>query len=131
MSVARSRARQFCQAVSDEAGFRIGRSVEIDLAARTRGVQILRRGSPWCPSAITRSNCWAAYWWDGKPVSEWAFPARNRRGHLGTSAMLDLLERLGWGDRTPPTASGLPSRPWATARTNYAREVVELCLSHV
>lgn len=66
---------------------------------------------------------------DGKPASEWVFPARNRRGHLGTSAMLDLLGRTGWATG-PPTASAPPSRPGRPA-DQLAREVVELCLSHV
>jgi hypothetical protein len=64
-------------------------------------------------------------------VGQYVFPARSRRGHLGTSAMLDLLERMGWKDRT--TTHGIRSafKTWATERTNYAREVVELCLSQV
>jgi integrase len=68
---------------------------------------------------------------EGKPVGEHVFPARNRRGHLGTSAMLDLLERMGWKTRTTTHGIRAAFKTWATERTNYAREVVELCLSHV
>ena len=67
---------------------------------------------------------------DGKPAFEWVFPARNRRGHLGTSAMLDLLGRTGWGDRDHPRH---PRRlqDLGDRADQLAREVVELCLSHV
>ena len=44
--------------------------------------------------------------------------------------MRDLLRRIGWLDRT--TAHGIRAafKTWATERTDYPREVVELCLSH-
>jgi len=107
---------------------------QVDLASRTRGVQILKGGTPWqhlVPLSDQAVALLRGLMVDGKPVDEYVFPARNRRGHLGTSAMLDLLERMGWSDRT--TTHGIRSafKTWATERTNYAREVVELCLSHV
>jgi hypothetical protein len=45
--------------------------------------------------------------------------------------MLDLLDRLGWSDRT--TTHGIRSafKTWTTERTNYPRQVVEPCLSLV
>ena len=45
--------------------------------------------------------------------------------------MRDLLRRLRWKDRTTPHGIRAAFKTWATERTNYAREVVELCLSHV
>jgi hypothetical protein len=45
--------------------------------------------------------------------------------------MLDWLERLKWNDRTITHGIRSAFKTWATERTNYAREVVELCLSHV
>jgi integrase len=107
---------------------------DIDLAARTRGVQILKGGQAWrhmIPLSEQAIDLLRGLMVDGKPVGEYVFPARNRRGALGTSAMLDWLERLKWSDRT--TTHGIRSafKTWATERTNYARQVVELCLSHV
>jgi integrase len=107
---------------------------EIDLAARTRGVQILKGGQAWqhlVPLSDQAVELLLGLMVDGKPVGEYVFPARNRRGHLGTSAMLDLLERLEWNDRTTTHGIRAAFKTWATERTNYAREVVELCLSHV
>jgi integrase len=97
-------------------------------------VQILKGGNAWqhlVPLSDQAMDLLRGLLVDGKPVSEHVFPARNRRSHLGTSAMLDLLGRMGWNDRT--TAHGIRAafKTWATERTNYAREVVELCLSHV
>lgn len=110
------------------------RWVDIDLAARTRTVQILKGGRAWqhlVPLNDQAIELLRGLMVDGTPNGEYVFPARNRRGHLGTSAMLDLLERLKWNDRT--TTHGIRSafKTWATERTNYPREVVELCLSHV
>ena len=110
------------------------RWTDIDLATRTRGVQILKGGKAWrhlVPLSDQAIDLLRSLMVDGKPVGEYVFPARNRRGHLGTSAMLDLLERLKWKDRT--TTHGIRSafKTWATERTNYPREVVELCLSHL
>jgi len=107
---------------------------EVDLTARTRGVQILKGGQALqhlIPLSDQAIELLRGLMVDGKPIGEHVFPARNRRGHLGTSAMLDWLERLKWSDRT--TTHGIRSafKTWATERTNYAREVVELCLSHV
>jgi hypothetical protein len=45
--------------------------------------------------------------------------------------MLDLLERMGWKEATTTHGVRAAFKTWATERTNYAREVVELCLSHV
>jgi hypothetical protein len=52
-------------------------------------------------------------------------------GHLGMSAMLDLLERLGWNHRTTTLGVRHAFKTWATERTNCPGEVGELCLSHV
>jgi integrase len=68
---------------------------------------------------------------EGNLVSGFVFPARNRTGHLGKSAMLDLLRRMGWKDQTTTHGIRAAFKTWATERTNYTREVVELCLSHV
>jgi integrase len=107
---------------------------QIDMAARTRGVQILKGGKAWqhlVPLSDQAIELLKSLLVDGKPASEWVFPARNRRGHLGSSAMLDLLSRIGWDDRTTTHGIRAAFKTWATERTNYAREVVELCLSHV
>lgn len=107
---------------------------EIDWAARTRGVQILKGGNAWqhvVPLSDQAMDLLRGLLVDGKPVSEHVFPARNRRSHLGTSAMLDLLGRIGWSKRTTTHGLRAAFKTWATERTNYAREVVELCLSHV
>jgi integrase len=107
---------------------------DVDLVARTRGVQILKGGQAWqhlVPLSDQAIELLRGLMVDGKPVDEYVFPGRNRRGPLGTSAMLDLLERMDWSDRT--TTHGIRSafKTWATEQTNYPREVVELCLSHV
>jgi len=107
---------------------------DIDLEARTRVVQILKGGQAWqhlVPLSDQAIELLRSLMIDGRPVCEYVFPARNRRGHLGTSAMLDLLERLKWNDRTTTHGIRAAFKTWATERTNYAREVVELCLSHV
>ena len=97
-------------------------------------MQILKGGQAWqhvVPLSDQAIELLRGLMVDGMPNGEYVFPARNRRDHLGTSAMLDLLERLKWNDRT--TTHGIRSafKTWATERTNYPREVVELCLSHV
>jgi integrase len=107
---------------------------DIDMPKRTRVVQILKGGRAWqhlIPLSDQAIELLQGLMVDGKPVSEHVFPARNRRGHLGTFAMHALLTRMGWLDRT--TTHGIRSafKTWATERTNYPREVVELCLSHV
>jgi integrase len=99
---------------------------EVDMAARTRGIQILKGGQAWqhlVPLSDQAIELLNGLMVDGKPVSEWVFPARNRRGHLGTSAMLDLLGRMGWDDRTTTHGIRAAFKTWATERTNYAREV--------
>jgi hypothetical protein len=45
--------------------------------------------------------------------------------------MLNLLERMKWNDRTTTHGLRAAFKTWATERTGFAREVVELCLSHV
>ena len=45
--------------------------------------------------------------------------------------MSGLLERMGWNGRTTTHGLRAAFKTWATERTNYPREVVELCLSHV
>jgi integrase len=107
---------------------------DVDFAARTRGVQILKGGQAWrhlIPLSDQAIELLRGLLVDGKPASEYVFPARNRRGHLVRGAMLALVGRLKWNDRT--TVHGIRSafKTWATERTNYPREVVELCLSHV
>jgi integrase len=90
---------------------------EIDMAARTRGVQILKGGEAWqhlVPLSDQAIGLLGGLLVDGKPASEWVLPARNRRGHLGTSAMLDLLERLGWNDRTTTHGIRAAFKTWAT-----------------
>ena len=76
-------------------------------AARTRGVQILKGGEAWqhlIPLSEQAMELLRGLMVDGKPVGEYLFPSpRPRRSgemHLGNSAMLDLLERLKWNDRT-------------------------------
>lgn len=107
---------------------------EIDMEARTRGVQILKGGDAWqhlIPLSDQAIDLLKGLMVEGAPVGEHVFPARNRRGHLGTSAMLSLLERLKWDDRTTTHGLRAAFKTWATERTGFAREVVELCLSHV
>jgi hypothetical protein len=45
--------------------------------------------------------------------------------------MRELLERMGWIEEATTHGVRAAFKTWATERTNYAREVVELCLSHV
>jgi hypothetical protein len=45
--------------------------------------------------------------------------------------MLVLLDRIGWSEKTATHGIRAAFKTWATERTNDAREVVELCLSHV
>lgn len=109
-------------------------SADVDMAARTRRVQILKGGTAWqhlVPLSEQAIELLKGLLVDGEAASEWVFPARNRRGHLGTSAMLDLLGRMGWNTRTTTHGIRAAFKTWATEKTNYAREVVELCLSHV
>lgn len=107
---------------------------EVDLLAKARVVQVLKGGKAWqhmVPLSDQAIELLRGLMIDGKPVGEYVFPARNRRGYLGATAMRDLVERMDWKDRT--TIHGVRSafKTWATERTNYPREVVELCLSHV
>ena len=44
--------------------------------------------------------------------------------------MLDLLKRIEWSNRTAVHGIHAAFKTWATERTDYPREVVELCLSH-
>jgi integrase len=110
------------------------RWADIDLDGRTRVVQILKGGKAWqhqVPLSEQAVELLQGLMVNGEPVSEFVFPARNRTGHLGTTAMLDLLERMGWKEQTTTHGIRAAFKTWATERTNYAREVVELCLSHV
>ena len=68
---------------------------------------------------------------DGKPATADIFSGRGYCSHLGTSAMLDPLERMGWNSQTMTHGIRAAFKTWVTARSNYPREVVELCLSHV
>jgi integrase len=107
---------------------------DVDMANRIRSVQILKGGQAWqhlIPLSDQAIDLLKSLLVDDEPVSEWVFPARNRRGYLGPGTMRELLERMGWIEQT--TTHGIRSafKTWATERTNYAREVVELCLSHV
>jgi integrase len=107
---------------------------EVDFGARTRCVQILKGGQAWqhlVPLSEQAIELLRSLLIDGKPASEHVFPARNRRGYLGTSAMWDLLVRLNWKQRTTVHGIRAAFKTWATERTNYPRDVVELCLSHV
>jgi integrase len=106
------------------------RWTDIDLAARTRGVQILKGGTAWqhlIPLSDPAIDLLRGLLIDGKPAGEFVFPPRSRRGTLSHNALLKLLKRIGWADRT--TTHGIRSvfKTWATERTNYPREVVELC----
>jgi hypothetical protein len=71
-----------------------------------------------------------------------AFAARTRRlrrprgrlyprCHRAARAFLIGGARLKWNDRTTVHGIRAAFKTWATERTNYPREVVELCLSHV
>lgn len=107
---------------------------DVDLLARTRVVQILKGGQAWqhmVPLSDQAIEFLKGLLVDGEPAGEYVFPARNRRGHLSNGAMLDLLERMKWNDRTTTHGIRAAFKTWATERTNYPREVVELCLSHV
>ena len=107
---------------------------DIDMEARTRSVQILKGGQAWqhvVPLSEQALDLLRGLLVDGGPVSEWVFPARNRRGSLGKCTMRELLERIGWIEETTTHGLRAAFKTWATERTNYAREVVELCLSHV
>src|SRR5262249_4062975 len=107
---------------------------DIDLDGRARVVQILKGGKAWqhqVPLSEQVVELLQGLMVNGEPMSEFGFPARNRRGHLGTTAMLDLLERMGWKEQTTTHGIRAAFKTWATERTNYPREVVELCLSHV
>jgi integrase len=111
------------------------RWAEIDFAARTRGVQILKGGrEPWqhqVPLSEQASELLRGLLVDGKASSEYVFPSHNRRDHIGRNAMLSFLARIGWADRTTTHGIWTAFKTWATERTNYPREVVELCLSHL
>jgi integrase len=107
---------------------------DIDLVARTRTVQILKGGQAWqhlVPLSDKAIDLLQGLLVDGVPASEWVFPARNRRGQLGPGTMRELLERMGWIEDTTTHGIRAAFKTWATERTSYAREVVELCLSHV
>jgi integrase len=107
---------------------------EVDMVAKTRGVQILKGGEAW-RHLVTLSDqaieLLRGLQIDGKPVGEFVFPARNRRGCLGRTSMRDLLERINWIARTTTHGIRAAFKTWASERTNYPWEVVELCLSHV
>jgi len=106
---------------------------EVDFAARTRGVQILKGGHAWqhlVPLSEQAIELLRGLLVDGKPASEYVFPARNRHGHLVRGAMMALVGRLKWNDRTTVHGIRAAFKTWATERTNYPREVVELSLSH-
>jgi integrase len=107
---------------------------DVDFSARTRAVQILKGGhEPWqhlIPLSEQAFELLRGLLVDGKPTAEYVFPGRNRRDHLGRNAMLSLLARIGWDDRTTTHGIRAAFKTWATERTNYPREVVELCLSH-
>jgi integrase len=108
---------------------------EVDFANRVRAVQIIKGGGePWqhqVPLSDQALDLLRGILVGGKPVSEFVFPSHNRREHLGSNAMLSLLARMDWADRTTTHGIRAAFKTWATERTNYPREVVELCLSHV
>jgi integrase len=108
---------------------------QVDFNARIRSVPVLKGGGvPWLHQVPLSDQAVAllrGLLVDGKPATEHVFPGRGRRRHLGTGAMLDLLERIGWNSRTTTHGIRAAFKTWATERTNYPREVVELCLSHV
>ena len=110
------------------------RWTDIDWTSRTRSVQVFKGGrEPWqhqvplCDQAIDLLRDLLV---DGKPTADYVFPSYKRQ-HLGPTAMLSLLARMGWADRTTTHGIRAAFKTWATERTNYPREVVELCLSHV
>jgi integrase len=108
---------------------------DVDLTVRTRIVEIFKGGrEPWqhqVPLSDQAMDLLRSLLVDGNPPTEYVFPDRNRRGCLGQNAMLSLLARIGWKDRTTTHGIRAAFKTWATERTNYPREVVELCLSHV
>jgi integrase len=110
------------------------RWADIDWANRTRAIEILKGGREPRQHLIPLSDqaleLLRGLLVDGKPTSKFVFPARNRPDHLGSNAMRDLLTRTGWLDRTTTHGIRAAFKTWATERTNYPREVVELCLSH-
>src|SRR6185369_12141792 len=95
---------------------------EIDFAARTRGVQILKGGGePWqhqVPLSDQAIELLRSLMIDGEPTTEYLFPNRDRRGYLGQNAMLSLLARIGWNDRTTTHGLRAAFKTWATERTN-------------
>ncbi len=108
---------------------------DVDLTKRIRVVEILKGGGePWqhqVPLSDQAVLLLRSLLIDDKPAFEYVFPNRTGRGCLGQSAMLSLLSRIGWNDRTTTHGIRAAFKTWATERTNYPREVVELCLSHV
>jgi integrase len=71
---------------------------DVDFAARTRSVQILKGGRArkhLVPLSDQALELLRSMLTDGKPVSELLFPARNRRGYLGPNTLLRLLKRIG------------------------------------
>src|SRR5262249_5801441 len=76
---------------------------EVDFAARTRGVQILKGGHAWqhlVPLSDQAIELLRGLLVDGKHTAEHVFPAPIRRNHLGNGAMMHLIGRLEWSDRT-------------------------------
>lgn len=62
------------------------RWTDVDLDARTRVVQILKGGKAWqhqVPLSDQAIELLQSLMVSGKPASEFVFPARNRKGHLG------------------------------------------------
>ena len=109
---------------------------QVDLDSRIRVVPVFKGGGePWQHQVPLNDQAVAllqSLLVDGKPATEYVFPSRNNgRKHLGTGAMSGLLERMGWNSRTTTHGIRAAFKTWATERTNYPREVVELCLSHV
>jgi hypothetical protein len=105
------------------------------LNARIRVVEILKGGGePWkhqVPLSDQAIQLLRSLLVDDKPTSPYVFPGRKHLGYLGQSAMLSLLGRIGWNDLTATHGIRAAFKTWATERTNYPREVVELCLAHV
>jgi len=109
---------------------------QVDLGTQIRVVPVYKGGGePWqhqVPLSDQATALLQSLLVDGKPATEYVFPSRNSdRKHLGTGAMSGLLERMGWNSRTTTHGLRAAFKTWATERTNYPREVVELCLSHV
>jgi integrase len=61
-------------------------------------------------------------------MGQFVFPGRSDGEHLSHIVMLHLLRRLG----STVTVHGMRAsfRTWAQERTNFQREVVEMCLAH-